>query len=183
MSSALEEDALMPIAIIGIAGRFPGEASNPEKLWGMIAAGRNALTEVPKDRFNIDAFYHPHGERQGTMNVRGGNFLQGDISAFDAPFFSITPKEANAMDPQQRMALEVAYESIENGESHKTSLLSVIDNLIAGLRMEDVVGSKTSCYIASFSKDYSGLRAHDSEDIPSVLLFRSLYLSSSDCTQ
>ncbi len=109
------EDASIPIAIIGIGGRFPGEATNPEKLWDMVSKGRNAMSEVPKDRFNIDAFFHPHAERQGTMNVRGGNFLKDDISVFDAPFFSITPKEANAMDPQQRMALELAYEGLENG--------------------------------------------------------------------
>ena len=109
------DDASMPIAIIGIGGRFPGDATNPEKLWDMISKGRNALVEVPKDRFNIDAFYHPHAERHGTMNNRGGHFLKDDISAFDAPFFSITPTEAKAMDPQQRMALEVAYESLENG--------------------------------------------------------------------
>ena len=72
------------------------------------------MIDVPKDRFNIDAFYHPHAERQGTMNVRGGHFLKDDISAFDAPFFSITPAEAGAMDLQQIMALEVAYEGLEN---------------------------------------------------------------------
>ena len=114
-SNSIDGDASMPIAIIGIGGRFPGEATNPEKLWDMISNGRSAMSEVPKDRFNIDAFYHPHAERQGTMNVRGGHFLKDDISSFDAPFFSITPAEAGAMDPQQRMALEVAYEGLENG--------------------------------------------------------------------
>lgn len=109
------EDAVMPIAIVGIGGRFPGEATNPDRLWEMISNGRNALSEVPKERFNIDAFYHPYAERQGTMNVRGGHFLKEDVSLFDAPFFSITAKEAHAMDPQQRLALEVAYEALENG--------------------------------------------------------------------
>ena len=113
--NSMDDDASMPIAVIGVGGRFPGEATNPEKLWDMISKGRSALSEVPKDRFNIDAFYHPYAERQGSMNVRGGHFLKDEISAFDAPFFSITPAEANAMDPQQRMALEVAYEGLENG--------------------------------------------------------------------
>jgi hypothetical protein len=112
----LGEDATMPIAVIGIGGRFPGDATNPERLWELISKGRSACSEVPKDRFNIDAFYHPHAERQGTMNVRGGHFLKGDIAAFDAPFFSITAKEAHAMDPQQRIALEATYESLENGK-------------------------------------------------------------------
>ena len=110
-----EADPVMPIAIVGIGGRFPGDASNPEKLWDLISNGRSALTEVPKDRFNIDAFYHPHHERQGTINIRGAHFMKNDVSAFDAPFFSLTPNEAKAMDPQQRMALECTYEALENG--------------------------------------------------------------------
>ena len=108
-------DAVMPIAIIGLAGRYPGDAANPEKLWDLISKGRSAMTEVPKDRFNVDAFYHPHNERSGMLNVRGGHYMNRDIDAFDAPFFSITPNEAKAMDPQQRMALECTYEAMENG--------------------------------------------------------------------
>ncbi|OJD32113.1 polyketide synthase [Diplodia corticola] len=144
------EDTSMPIAIVGIGGRFPGDATNPERLWEMVSEGRNAMSEVPKDRFNIDSFYHPHAERQGTMNVRGGHFLKEDIALFDAPFFSITSKEAGAMDPQQRLALEVAYEGLEN----------------AGMRMEDVLGSSMACYMASFTRDYATLRGHDAQDIP-----------------
>jgi acyl transferase domain-containing protein len=116
----LEQDGSMPIAIVGIAGRFPGEAGNPEKLWDMIAEGRNAFSETPKDRFNIDAFYHPHAERQGSLNFRGAHFLKEDIGVFDTNFFSISPKEAQAMDPQHRFALEVSYEALENGTVQET---------------------------------------------------------------
>jgi acyl transferase domain-containing protein len=116
----------MPIAVVGIAGRFPGGATNPDKLWEMLSQGRHAWSEVPKDRFNIDAFYHPHAERQGSMNNRGGHFLQEDIALFDAPFFNISPKEAHALDPQQRMALEVAYESLENGKYHSSTILPLL---------------------------------------------------------
>lgn len=108
----------MPIAIVGIGGRFPGDAANPEKLWELLCQGRSALSEVPKDRFNIDAFYHPHAERAGTQNFRGAHFMNRAPEAFDAPFFSITPNEAKAMDPQQRMCLEVAYEAMENGKAN-----------------------------------------------------------------
>lgn len=88
----------------------------------MISEGRSARSEVPSDRFNIDAFYHPHNERGGTLNSRGGHFVQHmAIDAFDAPFFSITPNEAKAMDPQQRWALECTYEAIENGKSSPSS--------------------------------------------------------------
>ena len=107
----------MPIAIIGMAGRYPGDAANPEKLWDLISSARSAMTEIPADRFNIDAFYHPYNERSGSINIRGGHYMRHtEIDAFDAPFFSITPNEALAMDPQQRMALECSYEAMENGK-------------------------------------------------------------------
>ncbi|GJC84774.1 highly reducing polyketide synthase azaB [Colletotrichum liriopes] len=142
--------SVMPIAIVGIAGRFPGDAENPQKLWDMISEGRSALSEVPGDRFNVDAFYHPHNERQGTINVRKAHFMNRDISAFDAPFFNMPIAEAKAMDPQQRMALECTYEALEN----------------AGIAMEKVDGSNTSCFVGCFTRDYSDMLACDREDLP-----------------
>ena len=114
-------DPVTPIAVIGLAGRYPGDAANPEKLWELISNARSAMTEVPADRFNIDAFYHPYNERAGSINVRGGHYMKRDVDAFDAPFFSITPNEAKALDPQQRMALECTYEALENGELYQKS--------------------------------------------------------------
>ncbi|KAI1100340.1 putative polyketide synthase [Jackrogersella minutella] len=148
--ATLHEDPVMPIAIIGISGRFPGDAENPQKLWDMVAEGRSAASEIPSDRFNADAFYHPSTERQGTMNVRRAHFMKRDISAFDAPFFNIPAAEAKAMDPQQRMALECTYEALEN----------------AGVRMEDVAGSDTSVFVGTFTKDYSDMLAHDLDNLP-----------------
>ncbi|KAK4118277.1 putative polyketide synthase [Parathielavia appendiculata] len=144
------DEAVLPIAIVGISGRFPGDAENPKKLWDMMAEGRSALSDIPADRFNVDAFYHPHNERQGTVNVKKAHFMQRDISAFDAPFFSMSIAEAKAMDPQQRMALECTYEALEN----------------AGVRMEDVDGSNTACYVGCFTRDYSDMLACDREDLP-----------------
>ena len=110
----------MPIAIVGMSCRLPGDATDPEQLWNMISEGRSAWSEIPADRFNVEAFYHPSGDRQGTVglipkshgafhtvtrtnhsqiNVRGGHFLKNDIAAFDALFFTITLNEARAMDP------------------------------------------------------------------------------------
>ena len=117
----------MPIAVIGIAGRFPGDASNPQKLWDLLAKGKSALSEVPANRFNIDAFYHPNHARQGSMNTRKAHFLASDISRFDAPFFGISAAEAKAMDPQQRQALECAYEAIENGSTSPQLLLFQVE--------------------------------------------------------
>ncbi|KAI5217919.1 hypothetical protein AUEXF2481DRAFT_7276 [Aureobasidium subglaciale EXF-2481] len=143
-------DPVMPIAIIGVAGRYPGDACNPERLWDMISEGRSAMSEVPKDRFNVDAFYHPHNERSGTLNTRNAHFMNRDVSAFDAPFFSITPNEAKAMDPQQRYSLECCYEALEN----------------AGIRIPDIAGTDTSVFVGSFSKDYNELSSIDPEEIP-----------------
>ncbi|KAJ5260475.1 hypothetical protein N7478_012080 [Penicillium angulare] len=147
----MEYSSVPPIAIIGMSGRYPGDASSPEKLWEMIANARSARSEVPADRFNIDAFYHPYPERGGTLNSRGGHFMQHTpVDAFDAPFFSITANEAQAMDPQQRWSLECTYEAIEN----------------AGLRVDNLAGSDTSVYVGTFTKDYSELLSADTEDVP-----------------
>lgn len=108
-------DKTMPIAIVGIGGRFPGDASNPDKLWDLLAQKRSARSAIPKDRYNIDAFYHPHAERAGAQNFTTAHFMNREPDAFDAPFFQLLPNEVKAMDPQQRMCLEVAYEALENG--------------------------------------------------------------------
>ena len=106
----------MPIAVVGIGCRFSGTATNPETFWDLLANCRSTSTLVPKDRFNADAFFHPDFDHAGTCTTRSGHFMTGDISAFDAPFFSITANEAKSMDPQQRLGLEVAYEAFENGK-------------------------------------------------------------------
>ncbi|KAM3552944.1 hypothetical protein MY1884_006931 [Beauveria asiatica] len=149
MSPTADTDNVMPIAIIGIAGRFPGDAENPTKLWDMMIEGRSALGEIPKDRFNIDGRYHPYNERHGAVNVRKAHFMERDVSSFDAPFFTISVAEAHAMDPQQRMALECTYEALEN----------------AGIRMEQVDGTETSCYVGSFTRDYNDMMAIDPDDL------------------
>ena len=98
-------------AVVGMSCRFPGGANDPEKLWSLVSEGRSAWQDVPCDRFKWDAFYHPSSDMNGAMNHRGGHFLDQDISAFDAGFFGIPPSEAHAMDPQQRIQLESAYEA------------------------------------------------------------------------
>lgn len=102
----------MPIAIIGMSCRFPGEASSPERFWQLLAEGRNAWSKIPKERFNQNAFYHPLNERLGTVsisvsaltgscteipksNVAGAHFLSEDVTTFDASFFNITSDVAN----------------------------------------------------------------------------------------
>ncbi|KAL7795897.1 putative polyketide synthase [Trichoderma ceciliae] len=113
------------IAIVGLALRFPGDATSPQKLWDVLEQKESQWSEFPKDRLNIDGYYHPSNQRLGSISFRGAHFLKNDISAFDAPFFSIPTEEANAVDPQQRMLLEISYEALEN----------------AGIRKEDIDGN------------------------------------------
>ncbi|KAF6826616.1 polyketide synthase [Colletotrichum plurivorum] len=159
-STARATGASQPIAIIGIGLRAPGDASDPEKFWQMLLDARSARSEIPKDRYNVDGFYHPDPERLGSIQPRHAHFLKQDFKAFDAPFFSITPKEAKAMDPTHRMLLEATYEGFEN----------------AGLRLEDVSGTQTSCYIGTFTGDFPNLQARDNEG-PSI--YHATGLSSS----
>ncbi|KAG4435104.1 hypothetical protein IFR05_009413 [Cadophora sp. M221] len=145
-----DEDACMPIAVIGMACRFPGDATSPDHLWEVLANGRNAWSEFPKDRINIDGFYHPSGNREGSICFKGGHFLKEDISAWDAPFFSTTAHEAAAMDPQQRILLEVSYEAFEN----------------AGIPIETLPGTSTAVYCGSFVKDYEQICLRDPDFSP-----------------
>ncbi|KAI9742337.1 MAG: hypothetical protein M1818_003870 [Claussenomyces sp. TS43310] len=138
-------DKLEPIAVIGLSLKFPQEADTAENFWQMLIEGRSAMTEVPKDRWNIDSFYHPNADRHDAMNARGGHFLKEDISLFDAPFFSMPPAEAVCMDPQQRSLLECTYHAFEN----------------AGIPTASVVGSRTSCYVGSFSREYEAVINRD----------------------
>ncbi|KAL2164963.1 hypothetical protein VTH06DRAFT_259 [Thermothelomyces fergusii] len=140
----------MPIAIVGIGCRLPGGASNPDKLWNLLMQKKSARREIPRDRFNIDAFNHPDPDRNGTLSNRGGHFLDQDIAAFDAPFFNISPAEAVSMDPMQRMLLEVVYEATEN----------------AGIPLSSLAGTDTGCFVGCFTSDYDQLAKRDPELLP-----------------
>ncbi|KAI7920192.1 hypothetical protein M0657_004557 [Pyricularia oryzae] len=102
--------------IIGLDARFPGDGDTAERFYDFLLAGRSARSEIPPERYNADAFWHPDGNRSGATRARAAHFLKGSISAFDAPLFSITPTEAAAMDPQQRGILESVYRALENGK-------------------------------------------------------------------
>lgn len=115
----------------------------------MLAENKSGNCELPRDRFNLDAFYHPRGaDRPGSMNMRGGYFLQNqDIRDFDNDFFGINNLEATYMDPQQRKLCEVSFECLED----------------AGITLEDASGSNTSVYVANFTMDFQSIQARDAE--------------------
>ncbi|KZF19523.1 hypothetical protein L228DRAFT_214821 [Xylona heveae TC161] len=130
-----------PIAIVGMACRFPQDADNAEKFWDFLINGRSAMTTFPKEKFEFEGHYHPDPGHASTMNAKGGHFLKEKSATFDAPFFSITKNEAISMDPQQRLVMENVYHAIEN----------------AGIPMEKMLSSKTSVFLGAFTNDYLGI--------------------------
>ena len=143
-------DSQVPIAVVGLSCRFPGGASSPEKFWEILCTGQNVWSKVPADRYNADAFYHGHPENDGTSDAYGAHFLDQDISTFDASFFGISPVEAAGMDPQQRLQLESTYEALES----------------AGISLEEIKGSNTAVYIATFAHDYEVMQFRDTLQMP-----------------
>lgn len=134
-----------PIAVVGSACRFPGKSSSPAKLWELLREPHDLSKRVPLTRFNITGFYNPDGEYHGTTNAPKSYWLEEDHRTFDAQFFNITPKEAEAIDPQQKILLEVCYEAVES----------------AGLSMSKLSGSKVSCYVGTMTADFDGMTQRD----------------------
>ena len=98
---------LMPIAIIGMGCRFPGDAENPQKFWQMLCEGRDGVIEVPPKRWDVKRFYDPDPNKPGKTYTKHGAYLRQPIDQMDALFFGISPREAETLDPQQRLLLEV----------------------------------------------------------------------------
>ncbi|MEU8379819.1 SDR family NAD(P)-dependent oxidoreductase [Streptosporangium sp. NPDC048865] len=109
----VEERRDEPIAVIGMACRYPGGADTVEDYWELLREGRHAVREVPATRWDIDDYYHPDPGVPGGIYTRYGTFLE-DIAGWDAEFFGLSPREALRMDPQQRMLLELAWEGLES---------------------------------------------------------------------
>jgi acyl transferase domain-containing protein/D-arabinose 1-dehydrogenase-like Zn-dependent alcohol dehydrogenase len=121
-----------PIAVIGVGCRFPGGADGPAAFWELLCAGGDTVTEVPAERWDVDAYYDPDPHRLGRMSTRWGSFL-AETARFDAPFFQIAPREAEAMDPQQRLLLEVTWEALENAGLHPDRLAGTASGVFVGM--------------------------------------------------
>ncbi|KAH9887118.1 hypothetical protein F4778DRAFT_786418 [Xylariomycetidae sp. FL2044] len=147
MSSACSSQD--PIAIIGSACRFPGGADSASKLWDLIREPRDVLQEIPQRLWNAEAFFHKDPEHHGTFNVRSSYLIDNDPADLDHNFFNIQPAEAEAIDPQQRMLMEVVYESLcASGQSIET---------LRGSSTAIIVGAMTDDWSYALDKDWETL--------------------------
>ncbi|OBK23303.1 polyketide synthase [Mycobacterium asiaticum] len=137
-----------PIAVVGIGCRFPGDVVGPESFWDLLVEGRNAISPVPADRWDAEAFYDPDPLTPGRMTTKWGGFVP-DIAGFDAEFFGITPREAAAMDPQQRMLLEVAWEALEH----------------AGITPDSLSGTRAGVMMGVYFNEYQSMLAANPDNV------------------
>ncbi|MFF5256852.1 SDR family NAD(P)-dependent oxidoreductase [Streptomyces leeuwenhoekii] len=127
------------IAVVGISCRLP-QAADPRAFWKLLRDGREAITDVPADRWDVSELYDPDYTAPGKVSVRRGGFLD-HVDGFDAAFFGISPREAAMMDPQQRLALELGWEALEDAR------------IVPG----GLAGTRTGVFVGAASGDYSAL--------------------------
>ena len=132
----LQNASKEPIAVIGMSCRFPGRANDPESYWQLLRQGVDAITEVPKNRWNIDEYYDSCPRTPGKISTRSGGFLN-QVETFDAHFFGISPREAAYIDPQQRLLLEVAWEALEQARIVPGQLLNSLTGVFIGIGGSD----------------------------------------------
>ncbi|MBY0527104.1 MAG: acyltransferase domain-containing protein, partial [Gemmataceae bacterium] len=132
-----------PIAITGLGCKLPGDIESPEALWEALRSGRDLITDVPADRWNVEEYFHPEQGVPGRTYARRGAFVHGP-ELFDAAFFGITPREANRMDPQQRWLLETTWRAIED----------------AGYPLNKLTGTDVGVFVGVFSSDWGDIQKY-----------------------
>ncbi|KAI1296127.1 hypothetical protein F5Y03DRAFT_398957 [Xylaria venustula] len=139
-----------PIAVVGSSCRFPGGASSPSKLWELLKNPEDLLREIPSSRFDPKTFYHPNSQHHGSTNTKYAYILQEEPRLFDRDFFNISPKEAEAMDPQQRCLLETIYEGVES----------------SGYSIPQLQGSSTGVFVGATCFDYQFVAMRGFDSLP-----------------
>ncbi|MCP4163877.1 MAG: hypothetical protein GY760_27770 [Deltaproteobacteria bacterium] len=138
-----EQELIQDIAIVGMSGKFPG-AENIDQFWNNLSQGKSSITEVPRERWNIEAFYDSDPKNLLKTYCRLGGFIQ-NIDRFDSLFFNITGMEAEASDPQQRLFLEESWKALED----------------AGYTKEKMFNSKCGVFVGGGNGDYLSIIDQD----------------------
>jgi len=141
-----------PVALVGLSCRFPGAADVAE-FWSLLEAGKDAVTEIPDDRWDVDAYYHPDPAKPGKMYTRAGGFI-ANIDKFDAGFFGISPREARRIDPQQRLLLELTWEAFES----------------AGIVPARIAASQTGVFVGISVSDYAALQREEPDQVDPYIM-------------
>lgn len=140
-SNSQPQPSPLPIAIVGLSGRYPGGATSPERLWQLLVEGTDAIGVVQGDRWDT-GWHHPDASRPTRVYTNAGGFLDTkSVTSFDAEFFGLSPREAAQVDPQQRLLLELAWEAHED----------------AGIAPRSRAGSDTGVFVGICSNDYASL--------------------------
>ncbi|WSL80999.1 type I polyketide synthase (plasmid) [Kitasatospora sp. NBC_01266] len=155
LAPAVAADQDDPIAIVGMACRYPGGVRSPEELWRLVTEGTDAISEFPTDRgWDLEGLYDPEPGTPGKVYVRHGGFLH-DADTFDPAFFGMSPNDALTTDPQHRLLLEVAWEALERAAIDPAGLRATPTGVFAGIMYHDYTGNSAAGSLGSGRVSYT----------------------------